>query len=60
LIILSVLSIIWLIVLIIALTDMYPVQPLSDHRFVVGMVFLGIGGFTRQAFKKYREQIEIK
>ncbi|MCK9412312.1 MAG: hypothetical protein M0Q53_08420 [Prolixibacteraceae bacterium] len=46
--------------LIIALTDMYPVQPLSDHRFVVGMVFLGIGGFTRQAFKKYREQIEIK
>ncbi len=56
LIILSVLSIICLIVLIVALTDIYPVQQLSDNRFVVVIVFLSIGGFTRQAFKKYREQ----
>ena len=57
LIILSLLTIIWLIVLIDALTDIYPVQQLSDHRFVVGIVFLSLGGFTRQAFKKYREQL---
>ncbi|MCX6219896.1 MAG: hypothetical protein NTZ69_02770 [Bacteroidia bacterium] len=56
LIILSVLSIICLIVLIVALTDIYPVQQLIDNRFVVVIVFLSIGGFTRQAFKKYREQ----
>ncbi len=57
LIILSVLSIICLIVLIVALTDIYPVQQLSDNRFIVVIVFLSLGGFTRQAFKKYREQL---
>ena len=56
LIILSVLAIICLIVLIVALTDIYPVQQLTDHRFIVGIVFISLGGFTRQAFKNYREQ----
>ena len=56
LIILSVLSVICLIVLIIALTDIYPVKHLSDHGYVIGIVFLSLGGFTRQAFKEYLKQ----
>jgi len=56
LIFLSILSGICLIILIIALTDVYPVKQLSDHRTTVGVVFLMIGGFTRQAYKKYKAQ----
>jgi hypothetical protein len=57
LIFLSILSGICLIVLIFALTDVYPVKLLSDNRTTVVVIFLMIGGFTRQAFKKYRDQL---
>ena len=57
LIFLSILSGICLILLIIALTDVYPVKQLSDNRTTVVVVSLMIGGFTRQAFKKYRDQL---
>ena len=56
LIILSILCVISLVVLIIALTDIYPVPQLTEHRTVVGLGFLMIGGFTRQAYKKYENQ----
>ena len=52
---LCVLSGISLILLIIALTDIYPVQKLSDNRSVIGLVFLMFGGFTRKAYQRYKE-----
>lgn len=52
----SILSGICLIVLMIALTDVYPVKQLSHHRFAIVIIFLSIGGFTRQTFNKFKEQ----
>jgi hypothetical protein len=56
LVILSILSLISLVVLVIALTDIYPVQLLTENRTVVGLEFLIIGGFTRKAYQKYKNQ----
>lgn len=49
------LSIIWifsLILLIIALTDLFPDNILQNYRLVVGIGFITITGFIRMAFKK--------
>ena len=56
LVILTFLSVVSLVILVIALTDIYPVQKLTENRTVVGLVFLMIGGFTRQAYQKYKNQ----
>jgi len=56
LVVLSILSLISLILLVIALTDIYPVQKLTENRTVVGLWFVMIGGFTRQAYQKYKNQ----
>lgn len=36
-----------LIILIIALTNIYPNNPFKDYRFIIGIAFLSISGFTR-------------
>lgn len=56
LIILSVLSFVSLGFLVVALTDIIPSEPLKEYRTVIGLVFLMCGGFTRIAYKNYRDQ----
>jgi hypothetical protein len=41
--------------LIIALTDTFAVEKLKDHGFVIGIIFISLGGFTKLAYKKYKE-----
>ncbi|MBA4411309.1 MAG: hypothetical protein Q8S54_14720 [Bacteroidota bacterium] len=48
--------IIWifsLIILIVALTDLIPNNSLKEYRFFIGIGFLTISGFIRQAYKRY-------
>jgi hypothetical protein len=59
LVVLSILSLISLAVLVIALTDIYPVEKLTENRTVAGLVFLLFGGFTRQAWQKYKNPQKI-
>jgi len=46
-----------LVLLVIALTDIYPVLKLKEYGFVIGIVFISLGGFTRQAYTKWKEQL---
>jgi hypothetical protein len=59
LIFLSVLSGMCLMLLIIALTDTFSVQQLKDYGFVIGIIFISIGGFTRQAYTKYKQEQNV-
>jgi hypothetical protein len=57
LIIVSIVWIAWLTILTIALTDLVPNNPFKEYRFIIGMGFLTISGFIRQA---YRKQLKSK
>lgn len=56
LIFLCILSTISLGFLIVALTDTIPSEPLKEYRTMIGLIFLMFGGFTRIAYKNYRDQ----
>ena len=56
LIVLCILSTISFSSLIVALTDTIPSEPLKEYRTMIGLVFLMFGGFTRIAYKNYRDQ----
>ena len=46
---------IWLIVLIvltIALTDLIPDNPFREYGFIIGIGFISLSGFMRNAYKK--------
>jgi len=55
LIFLSILLGVALILLVLALTNVYPIQQLTDNRLIIAIVFISLGGFTRQAYSKYKE-----
>jgi hypothetical protein len=57
LIIFSILFGVAFIVLVIALTNVYPIQQLTDNRFIIAIIFISLGGFFRQAYIKYKESI---
>jgi hypothetical protein len=42
-------------VLILALTDSFSVKQLKDYGFIIGIAFISIVGFNRQAYKKFKE-----
>ncbi len=46
------LLIICFIALVIALTDIWPDNPLKNYKFLIGIAFITIGGFTRLAMKR--------
>jgi hypothetical protein len=49
------LALIWissLIILIIALTDLYPNNPFKEYRLSVGIGFIAITGFLKIAYKQ--------
>ena len=49
------LGLIWiscLIILIVALTDLYPNNPFKEYRLIVGIGFIAITGFLRIAYKQ--------
>lgn len=56
LIILCILSTVSLGFLIVALTDTIPSEPLKECRTVIAIGFMMFGGFTRIAYKNYRDQ----
>ncbi len=41
-----------LVVLIIALTDIWPNNSLTEYRFLIGISFITFGGFLRQRIKR--------
>lgn len=54
-ILLTVLALIWiacLIILIAALTDLFPNLPFKEHALFVGIGFLAISGFLKKAYHK--------
>jgi len=49
------LGLIWiscLIILIVALTDLYPNNPFKEYRLIAGIGFIAITGFLRIAYKQ--------
>jgi len=56
LIVLCILSTISMGFLIVALTDIMPSEPLKEYRTVIAIGFIMFGGFTRIAYKNYRDQ----
>jgi len=53
--VLIVLALIWilsLIILIIALIDLVPNNPVKDYRLIVGIIFLAMTGFIKIAYRK--------
>ena len=46
------------IALVIALTNIWPDNPLKEHRLLIGIAFIVFGGLMRQALKrKSKDQI---
>jgi hypothetical protein len=45
------------VALVIALTDIIPESPLRDYGFIIGLSFIVIGGFMRQAYFTKKEKI---
>lgn len=46
------LALIWvsgLCLLVVALTDLYPSNPLKEHAFVIGIGFIALNGIIRKA-----------
>lgn len=42
--------------LIIALTNTNPENPLIEYRFIIGISFLTIGGFVRNKYKRVKQK----
>ena len=54
-----ILALIWilsLVILIIALTDLFPNNIFVNYRMLVGIVFIAITGFIRIAYRKLNNQ----
>ena len=54
-IVVVVLALLWissLIILIIALTDIYPNNPFEEYKLIVGLGFIAIAGFLRIIYKQ--------
>ncbi|HEY3369234.1 MAG TPA: hypothetical protein VGK10_00220 [Prolixibacteraceae bacterium] len=45
-----------LVLLTIALTDLIPNNPLKEYRLIIGIGFITISGFIRNALKKLAKQ----
>jgi len=45
-----------LIILVVALTDLFPDNSFKEYRLIIGMGFITVTGFIRIAYKKHRKQ----